>query len=279
MKIFLVAGARPNFMKIAPILRAIRSYNASKERNHLEPFLVHTGQHYDYEMSQVLFEELKLPKPDVHLGIGSGTHAEQTGKTMIEVEKVLLNEKPDLVIVVGDVNATLAGALAAAKLHIPVAHIEAGVRSNDKTMPEEINRLLADHISDFPFTTSKYDDNNLRHEGISPDRIFRVGNIMADALLTNKELAKNTGTLKRLGLEGQNYALLTLHRPSNVDSEQSLSNIMTAISDISKRIPIVFPVHPRTMKNLEKFKQRPVSGNANDRLMLIEPLAISASST
>jgi UDP-N-acetylglucosamine 2-epimerase (non-hydrolysing) len=272
MKIVLVAGARPNFMKVAPLLRAIDKNNASAEGKTIEPFLVHTGQHYDYEMSQIFFEELKLPQPDVHLGIGSGTHAEQTGKTMIEVEKVLLGEKPDLVIVVGDVNSTLAGALAAVKLHIPVAHVEAGLRSYDQTMPEEINRLLTDHISDYLFTTSKYDDDNLRKEGIPKNKIYRVGNIMVDSLFHCKDMAARRDTLSRLGLEKKGYAVLTLHRPSNVDDERSFSDILTAIGSISHAIPVVFPVHPRTRKNIDRFGLAGICDNSNSRLTLTEPL-------
>jgi len=273
MKIVLIVGARPNFMKIAPLIRAIEKHNSSlKKGKHIDSFLVHTGQHYDYQMSETFFEELKLPQPDIHLGIGSGTHAEQTGKTMIEIEKVLLNERPDLSIVVGDVNATLAGALAAAKLHIPVAHIEAGVRSNDKTMPEEINRLLTDHISDYLFTTSKYDDNNLRNEGISADKIFRAGNIMVDSLLYSKKIAQSSDILSQLGLERDGYALLTLHRPGNVDDKKSLTSIFTAIGDISQKIPVVFPVHPRTRRNIDAFGLERICNKASNHLILTEPV-------
>lgn len=253
MKVVLVCGARPNFMKIAPLIRAIGKYNASSETNLIEPILVHTGQHYDYEMSQAFFQDLKLPQPDIYLGIGSGTHAEQTGKVMIEFEQVLFKEKPDLVVVVGDVNSTLAAALAAVKLHTPVAHVEAGLRSYDQNMPEEINRVLTDHISDYLFTTSRYDDDNLEKENISSCKIFRVGNIMVDNLLYNREVAERSNILSRLGLQEQSYALLTLHRPSNVDNKESLTNILSAINSISQKIPVVFPVHPRTEKNIENF--------------------------
>jgi len=272
MKVILVAGARPNFMKVAPLLRAIDKHNASAEGETIEPFLIHTGQHYDYEMSQIFFEELKLPQPDVHLGIGSGTHAEQTGKTMIEVEKVLFAQKPDLVLVVGDVNSTLAAALTAVKLHIQVAHVEAGLRSYDQTMPEEINRLLTDHISDYLFTTSKYDDDNLRKEGIPENKIYRVGNIMADSLLDSREIAKKSDILSRLGLKEQSYAVLTLHRPSNVDEKASLSRIMDTIMQIAHKILIVFPAHPRTQKRLKEFgilNNLPVTSR---QLLITEPL-------
>ena len=252
MKVALVCGARPNFMKIAPLIRAIGKHNASSETNPIEPILIHTGQHYDYEMSQVFFQDLKLPQPDIYLGVGSGTHAEQTGKIMIEFEKILFKEKPGLVVVVGDVNSTLAAALAAVKLHIPVAHVEAGLRSYDRDMPEEINRTLTDHISDYLFTTSSYDDDNLKKENISSSKIFRVGNIMVDNLLYNREVAERANILPRLGLKEQSYALLTLHRPGNVDDQESLTNILTAIDSISHQIPVVFPVHPRTRINIEK---------------------------
>jgi len=268
MKLILVCGARPNFMKIAPLIRAIEKHNAQIEN--LNPLLVHTGQHYDYEMSQVFFEDLELPRPDIHLGVGSGTHAEQTGRVMIEFEKVLLEEKPDLVIVVGDVNSTLAATLAAVKLHIPVAHVEAGLRSYDWAMPEEINRLLTDHISDYLFTTSKYDDDNIKKEGISPDKIFRVGNIMVDCLLFNKQMAEKSNILSRLDLSKQGYALLTLHRPSNVDDKQSLTRIMSALAEIAQRIPVVFPAHPRTQKGIANFG---ISELFQDKtIRLIEPL-------
>jgi len=267
MKLLLIVGARPNFMKIAPIIREIKRVNSF----HLSPFpfrhlLVHTGQHYDYEMSKVFFEDLELPEPDIYLGVGSGTHAEQTGKVMIEFEKVLIKEKPDLVIVVGDVNSTLACALASVKLDIPVAHVEAGLRSFDRTMPEEINRLLTDQLSDFLFTTSTDADENLKKEGIPKDKIFLVGNVMIDSLLYNLEKAKQSSILYKLGLTCFNqrnqtnqtdqinpYVLLTLHRPSNVDDKASFLRIINALTEISRHIPIIFPIHPRTRKQLESF--------------------------
>lgn len=270
MKVILVCGARPNFMKIAPIIRAIEKHNASTEENPIEPVLVHTGQHYDYEMSKIFFEDLELPEPDIYLGVGSGTHAQQTARVMMRLEKVLMKEKPDLVMVVGDVNSTLAGALAAVKLHIPVAHVEAGLRSYDKTMPEEINRLLTDHVSSYLFTTSEYDDDNLKREGISGSRIFCVGNIMVDSLLFYKEIAEKSSILSRLGLKEQSYALLTLHRPSNVDNKERLTDALTAIGTISQRIPVVFPVHPRTRKNIDKYG---LGYNSLDkRVLMTEPL-------
>lgn len=246
-------------MKIAPLIRAIDKHNASAKGNPIEPILVHTGQHYDYEMSQVFFQDLELPKPDVYLGVGSGTHAEQTGKVMIEFEKVLLKEKPDLVVVVGDVNSTLAAALAAVKLHISAAHVEAGLRSYDRTMPEEINRLLTDQISDYLFTHSRDADENLKREGVPQEKIFFVGNVMVDSLLFNKARADQSQILAQLKLSEEGYALLTLHRPSNVDEKHSLTNIMSAITKISESIPVVFPAHPRTQKRLREFNLNPPS--------------------
>jgi UDP-N-acetylglucosamine 2-epimerase (non-hydrolysing) len=260
MKIVNVVGARPNFMKISPIIRAIDSHNkriqSSRGKNNsiFDSMLVHTGQHYDYKMSRVFFDELEIPKPDIHLGIGSGSHAEQTGNVMIAFEKILLKTKPDLVLVVGDVNSTFSCALAAAKLHIPVAHVEAGLRSFDRLMPEEINRVLTDAISDFLFTPSVDADENLLNEGISSEKIFRVGDVMVDSLLFNLDKAKASTILKDLGLENgleSNYSILTLHRPSNVDNYESLSKIIEALKEISKAIPILFPIHPRTRKQLE----------------------------
>ncbi len=261
MKMVLVAGARPNFMKIAPLVRAIERHNslAASPTASIEYLLVHTGQHYDYNMSDSFFNDLKLPQPHIHLGVGSGTHAEQTGKVMIEFEKVLVRESPDMVVVVGDVNSTLAATLAAVKLNIPVAHVESGLRSFDRRMPEEINRLVTDALSTYLFTPSPDGDENLLREGIPPDKIYRVGDIMVDSLLFHLEEAKRSDILRRLGLvrgQGPNfdsvvpYALLTLHRPSNVDEEESFQKIVAALELIGERIPIIFPVHPRTKKQL-----------------------------
>jgi len=241
-------------MKIAPILREMRRYPAI-----FRPILVHSGQHYHYEMSRVFFKNLELPEPDICLEIGSGTHAEQTGKVMIEFEKVLIREKPDLVVVVGDVNSTLAAALSAVKLHIPVAHVEAGLRSWDRGMPEEINRVLTDAIADYLFTPSLDAYENLRKEGIPEERIFFVGNVMVDSLLLSKEKAGKSDILARLGLitkdvsRAADYALLTLHRPSNVDNKKALKRILNALSEIQEKIKIVFPIHPRTRKKLREF--------------------------
>jgi len=287
-KWIVVAAARPNFMKIAPLMRAIHSHNNSKgadsvsysesmirrqsqknRSSHIEmssragirPILVHTGQHYDNNMSDAFFSDLNIPAPDIQLGIGSGTHAEQTGQTMIMMEKILLSEKPDLVIVVGDVNSTMAGALSAAKLNIPVAHIEAGLRSYDRTMPEEINRIVTDAVAEYLFTPSPDCDENLLREGMSKEKIFLVGDIMIDSLVFNLEKAKKTDILKRMGLitasEDLNgikpYALLTLHRPANVDDPATFGRILDGMRRVAKEIPIIFPVHPRTRKQIEIF--------------------------
>jgi UDP-N-acetylglucosamine 2-epimerase (non-hydrolysing) len=244
IKVLLVAGARPNFMKVSPV------YNELKRHRRFRPMLVHTGQHYDREMSQVFFKNLKMPRPDVYLGIGSASHGRQTGGIMIAFEEVCLREKPDLVIVVGDVNSTLACALVAAKLMIPVAHVEAGLRSFDRSMPEEINRLLTDHVSDFLFTTCLDGNRNLLREGIAKKKIFFVGNTMIDSMQKHLTAAKKSQIRQRLGLNKTCYGLVTLHRPSNVDDQKTLQHIFDALSEISKRMPVVFPVHPRTEKQL-----------------------------
>ena len=241
-------------------------------------------------MSDSFFKDLKLPEPDTYLEVGSGTHAEQTGNVLIEFEKVLLEERPHLVIVVGDVNSTIACALAAVKLHIPVAHVEAGLRSFDRTMPEEINRLLTDAISDYLFTPSPDGDENLKREGIKEDKIFLVGDVMVDSLLFNIENAKKSNILKQLGLIQKTstarsplpaaYCLLTLHRPSNVDHKEAFLRIINALTEISKRIPIIFPAHPRTRKQIDAFKFQHYFFNLTDnelpitdnRIYLVDPL-------
>lgn len=256
-KWLIVAGARPNFMKIAPLIREIKKLNV--RNNCIIPILVHTGQHYDKTMSEIFFDELKIPRPDINLGVGSGSHGEQTGKIMIAFEKVVIEQKPDLVIVAGDVNSTIACALVAAKLHIPVAHVEAGLRSFDRSMPEEINRILTDQISDFLFTPSKDADENLLKEGISADKIYFVGNIMVDSLKSIlHHISKSTifslldGILHQKSKEC-NYAMLTLHRPSNVDSKYILERELACFEDLSKKLPILFPIHPRTVKKINEF--------------------------
>jgi len=265
MKMISVVGTRPNFMKIAPIVRAIDKHNESTDVSRfISHILVHTSQHYDYEMSKIFFDDLNLPEPDIYLGVGSGTHAEQTGKVMMRFEKVLFKKKADLVIVVGDVNSTLAAALSAVKLRIPVIHVEAGLRSFDREMPEEINRVLTDAISDYLFTPSLDADENLIKEGIPKEKIYLVGDVMVDSLLYSKEKAKKSKILAKLGLMENSpltcrpspitdFALLTLHRPTNVDFKDPLTEIVSALVEISKHIPIIFPAHLRTVKNLKKF--------------------------
>src|SRR6266581_1359171 len=281
MKVLTVVGARPNFMKAAPIIAAINEHNERilakfadrRERpaETIRHILVHTGQHYDDLMSGSFFSDLKLPKPDVHLGVGSGSHAVQTAEIMKKFEEVLLGEKPDVVMVVGDVNSTLACALVAAKITFDsagsrplIVHVEAGLRSFDRSMPEEINRILTDHVSDLLFVTEESGLRNLRSEGIAPDRIHFVGNTMIDSLLAFREKAEASPVLEQLGLrtrtggngaEGSTnrYALLTLHRPANVDDRNTFLNILAGLEDLATDRPIVFPVHPRTRRRIEEF--------------------------
>ncbi|MBI4721461.1 MAG: UDP-N-acetylglucosamine 2-epimerase (non-hydrolyzing) [Candidatus Stahlbacteria bacterium] len=301
LKTFLVSGARPNFMKIAPLLKEMKRY-----ADYFDPLIIHTGQHYDYALSEVFFKDLELPSPDIYLGIGSGTHSEQTGKIMIEFEKLLLKDTPDLVVVVGDVNSTIACALATIKyrctikgsrntppplktllprdvkstinsLDYPlIVHIEAGLRSFDRTMPEEVNRVLTDAISDMLFTPSPDADENLLKEGIAKEKIYLVGDIMVDSLLANKDNAQKSDILNRLGLK--EYAVLTLHRPSNVDAKDTLLKLLTPLKEVAQKIPIVYPAHPRTHKKIIEFglsdyfikwNGDPISQNG---LYLLEPL-------
>lgn len=265
MKIACVVGARPNFMKIAPLLETISKYPK------LDPLLVHTGQHYDYEMSQIFFDELDIPKPDIHLNVGSGTHAVQTGKIMAAFEEVVNEHKPDLILVVGDVNSTLACTLVGAKLWIPVAHVEAGIRSFDRTMPEEINRVLTDAISDYLFTPVEHANENLRNEGIPEDKIYLVGDIMIDTLMKYKDQASSNEIIDELGLSRNSYALMTLHRPSNVDNNANFLKILNAIEEIQKKIKIVFSMHPRTKARIEQFGLNDmIAGMKN--LVIVEPL-------
>jgi UDP-N-acetylglucosamine 2-epimerase (non-hydrolysing) len=246
MKIILVAGARPNFMKIAPLMAAFG------ERPEITPVLVHTGQHYDSAMSDLFFRELGIPMPDVNLGVGSASHAVQTAEIMRAFEPVVVKEKPDAVLVVGDVNSTIACGLVAVKLGIRLIHVEAGLRSFDRTMPEEINRILTDAISDLLFCSERSGVENLRREGISEEKIFMVGNVMIDTLLRNREKAEGSPILTDLDLNGgRPYAVVTLHRPSNVDDPVVLGRIMTALTDIAREMPVIFPVHPRTRVQLE----------------------------
>jgi len=254
--IYLVAGARPNFMKIAPLIKEFQ-----KEKIKFK--LIHTGQHYDYNMSKIFFDDLGIPEPDIYLDVGSGTHATQTAKIMIEFEKILIKEEPQLVVVVGDVNSTLACALVAKKLLIKVAHVEAGLRSFNMKMPEEINRLLTDQISDFLFTTERSAKLNLIREGITEDKIFFVGNIMIDTLITNLKKAKELNLLERFKLVKNDYALITLHRPSNVDKKEDLKKMLDIIKILQEEVKVFFPIHPRTKKNLELFNLKEDIENMN----------------
>ena len=265
MTVACVVGTRPNFIKIAPILEAMKTYPK------LQPCLVHTGQHYDFQMSAVFFEDLDIPPPDIHLNVGSGSHSLQTAKIMIEFEKTALEIQPDLVLVVGDVNSTLACSLVATKLHIPVAHVEAGVRSFDKSMPEEINRILTDAVSDYMFTPSEYGCVNLRQEGIPEEKIFLAGDVVIDTLLKYKDKASMIPILSELGLQERKYALITMHRPQNVDSKENLIKILDAIQEIQNEIQIVFPIHPRTRRRIDEFQLiEKLSDMGN--LIVIEPM-------
>ncbi|MBN2471759.1 MAG: UDP-N-acetylglucosamine 2-epimerase (non-hydrolyzing) [Anaerolineae bacterium] len=262
-KIMHVVGARPNFMKTAPIMRAMQG--------RFEQVLVHTGQHYDDNMSQVFFEDLGLPQPDIYLGVGSASHAVQTARIMIALEEIMLAQRPDLVMVVGDVNSTLAASLVCAKLHIPVAHVEAGLRSFDREMPEEINRLVVDQIADLLLTPSRDGDAQLLKEGIPAERVQFVGNVMIDSLVHALERAKKSTVLDELGLAPGTFAVLTLHRPSNVDDPETLRGILEALTDIQQQIPIIFPIHPRTQGRIEAFGLQAMLDAAPD-LRITEPL-------
>src|SRR6266404_4347205 len=248
LKVIIVAGARPNFMKVAPIVAAMK-----RRRDRFQTLLVHTGQHYDEAMSSAFFRDLDLPGPDVYLGVGSASHAQQTAAIMQAFEPVVIQEKPDWVIVVGDVNSTLACALVSVQLGIRVAHVEAGLRSRDRTMPEDINRLLTDQIAELLLTPSPDADQNLRAEGIPPERIKLVGNVMIDSLLSQLDRAKQSTARAALGLTEKEYAVLTLHRPSNVDDTAAFRRIIEALEEIARRLPIVFPAHPRTRKMIAEL--------------------------
>ena len=243
--IISVVGARPNFMKVAPLHKAFRKHAGS-----VRHLIVHTGQHYDEAMSKIFFGDLELPHPDFYLGVGSGSHAQQTARIMMEFEKVLEQVHPDLVIVVGDVNSTVACSLVSVKMGIPVAHVEAGLRSGDRTMPEEINRLLTDVIADYLFVTEPSGVANLRKEGIEENKIHLVGNVMIDSLIQYREKAKRSTMMDSLGVKPNRFTLVTLHRPNNVDTAEGLGKILTIFERIASHSQIVFPVHPRTKKML-----------------------------
>lgn len=265
MKILNVVGARPNLMKIAPLIEEMN------RRPQIQHRLLHTGQHYDDNMSRIFFRELGLPQPDAYLDVGSGSHAWQTAQVMIGFEQACQEFEPDLVVVVGDVNSTMACAVAAAKLWIPVAHVEAGLRSFDRRMPEEINRVVTDALSDLLFTTSRDAGENLQREGIEPAKIHFVGNIMIDTLLRHRRRAAQSTVLARLAVPSKGYALMTLHRPSNVDDPDTLRGILSALEVLQRKLPLVFPIHPRTRKCLQEFGFGDwVSGMPG--LILTEPL-------
>lgn len=273
MKIILVAGARPNFIKIAPLYEELK-----KHKNYFHTLLIHTGQHYDFQMSEVFFKDLNIPKPDICLNVGSASHAVQTAHIMIEFEKIVMKENPDLIIVVGDVNSTLACSLVAAKLHIKVAHVEAGLRSFDRLMPEEINRKLTDCLSDYLFVSEETGLENLKKEGIDSNKVYFVGNVMIDTLLANMDKIEKSDILNQISLKSNArletlnpYAVLTLHRPSNVDTKESLTESYDILAFASQQLKIIYPIHPRTKKMIEmhnlldKFEKL-------DNLIMVEPL-------
>ena len=247
MKIANIAGARPNFIKIAPLLREMRKCSQ------IAPILIHTGQHYDVKMAGQFFQDLKIPKPDVSLEVGSGSHAYQTAEVMKRLEPVLEEIRPDLVVVVGDVNSTLAAAVTAAKLLIPVAHVEAGLRSFDRTMPEEINRLLTDAVSEYLFVSEESGRQNLLSEGVSQSKIFFVGNVMIDSLVESRPLWERSNICGRLGLRRGGYGVVTLHRPSNVDDPETFHGLVESLATIAMQLPLVFPMHPRTRAHVKEF--------------------------
>jgi UDP-N-acetylglucosamine 2-epimerase (non-hydrolysing) len=263
VKILAVVGARPNFVKIAPVLAELREYP------YVSTTLVHTGQHYDAQMSDAFFANLEIPRPDINLKVPAAGAVTQLAEIMTRLEPVLERARPDIVVVVGDVNSTVAAALTAAKTGRPVAHVEAGLRSFDRSMPEEINRVLTDAVSDVLFTTEPAANENLAREGVSPEKIHFVGNVMIDTLFRYREQACKSDVLERLGLEGGGYAALTLHRPSNVDDEGTLAMLLDAVARIQVEIPVIFPVHPRTRRRLEALGSvlPPMSG-----LHVVDPL-------
>jgi UDP-N-acetylglucosamine 2-epimerase (non-hydrolysing) len=265
IKILNVVGARPNFMKIAPLMDAYRT------QPEIRPVLLHTGQHYDERMSDLFFRELGIPEPEINLGVGSGSHAQQTAQIMTAFEVVIQSERPDAVLVVGDVNSTIACGLVAVKAGIKLVHVEAGLRSFDRTMPEEINRLCTDAISDLLFCTEQSAVDNLRREGVPDDRIFLVGNLMIDTLLKHRAKADASQILDRLGLSSQAYAVVTLHRPSNVDNPEVLSRLLDVLKVVQGDMPVVFPIHPRTRKNLSTHGLLPRLSELRG-LQLVEPL-------
>jgi UDP-N-acetylglucosamine 2-epimerase (non-hydrolysing) len=260
LRVLHIVGARPNFMKVAPVMNALRA------REHVVQTLVHTGQHYDANMSDIFFEQLGIPAPDVNLAVGSGTHARQTADIMTRFEPVLLDVQPDIVLVYGDVNSTVAAALVCAKLAVRVGHVEAGLRSFDRTMPEEINRVVTDRLADLLFTPSEDGDINLQREGISDERIFRVGNVMIDTLVRLMPLAESHAEARNRSRFPKRYALVTLHRPANVDDGAVLKRILQSLLEVSEELAVVFPAHPRTRKRIADF------GLNTERLQVLDPL-------
>ncbi len=264
MKIISAVGARPNFMKIAPIHKEFM-----RHKDRVTHLICHTGQHFDDNMSRKFFDDLEIPQPDFYLGVGSRSHAEQTAKIMMSFEKIVLKEKPDLVIVVGDVNSTLACSLVAVKIGVKVAHVEAGLRSFDRSMPEEINRMLTDTLSDFLFVTENSGIVNLKKEGISEKKIFFTGNVMIDSLLFYLPKTNSSNVLKDFCVFSKSYVLVTLHRPSNVDSEEPLGKMVQFLNSVAEKRKVIFPIHPRTMKNLQKYKFK---HKFDDRVLLSDPV-------
>ncbi|HEX6198745.1 MAG TPA: UDP-N-acetylglucosamine 2-epimerase (non-hydrolyzing) [Thermoanaerobaculia bacterium] len=247
MKLLAVAGCRPNFVKLGPLFREMRRHPE------VRPLLVHTGQHYDRALSDVFFRDLELPEPDVHLEVGSASHAVQTARVMEGMEEVLIEHVPDLVLLVGDVNSTVAAALTAVKLGVPVAHVEAGLRSFDREMPEEINRVVTDSLSDFLFATERSALDNLRREGVADEKVFLVGNVMVDALLWSLPRIERSDVLERQGLKAGGYAVLTLHRPDNVDDPEQAARLVRTLTELQRDVPVVFPVHPRTRERFSRM--------------------------
>lgn len=265
-RVIIVAGARPNFMKIAPLMHEFKKHNSQ-----FETILVHTGQHYDFEMSEVFFQNLNIPEPDIYLNIGSGSHAVQTARIMMAFEKVILKEKPDVIIVVGDVNSTAACSIVASKLDVKIVHVEAGLRSFDRSMPEEINRLITDSLSDMLFVSESSGIRNLKKEGIDSNKACFVGNIMIDTLLSNMRAINKSDILRKLSLKKKKYCVMTMHRPSNVDSKDTLLEIYDILRSISQKIKIIYPIHPRTKKMIKTNKFLDKFERLNNFLM-INPL-------
>ena len=271
IKFLIIAGARPNFMKVAPIIKQILSYSldAANHQTQLEYLLIHTGQHYDEKMSDIFFEDLGIPSPDVNLAVGSGSHAVQTANVMIKFEPICEQEKPDWVVVVGDVNSTVACTLVCAKLGIKVAHVEAGLRSFDRGMPEEVNRIVTDALADVLLTPSTDANDNLKKEGIPDSKIKLVGNVMIDSLIANLEKVRASQILNQLGLIKKNFVYVTLHRPSNVDNQAGLTRIMSELERIAEDMPVVFSMHPRTRKMCEQFG---ITFDEKKGLTVVDPL-------